>query len=79
MAWNKEFRLPNVDEVPVWEVKVAGYGTIVVECEKVNRAGGEVQKVLIQAGVNPGLIDGMERSTRTREYLNNLPSFHGEK
>jgi hypothetical protein len=79
MAWKKEFRLPRIENVPVVELELAGYGTIIIEAATFQQRGGNALKMLKEYGINGEALKGVTTSTRTREYLNNLPSFHGEK
>lgn len=75
----KEFRLPAIENVAVVELEVAGYGTIIIEAATFQQKGGNAIKILKAHGIDGAALKGVQNSTRTREYLKNLPAFTGQK
>lgn len=74
----KEVRLPDSAPVPVYEVEVASYGTVIIEVREVQRYG-TIERFFTANGFADATIVGSQTSTRTRDYLNNLPAYSGKK
>lgn len=75
----KEFRLPQSEDVPVMELELEGYGTLIIISKTFHQKGGNAISMLKELGVAGEALKSVNASTRTREYLNNLPAFNGTK
>jgi hypothetical protein len=70
----------DTTEVAVVEIEIKGYGTLIIERTLWAKKGGNEAVIVKEHGIDSKKIDAVHYGkTRTREYLNNLPSFTGEK
>lgn len=78
----KEYRPNFKEEQPVVVVvlELEGYGSIIIEQELWAKKGSNERVIAREHGIDPNRISNVDYfQTRTREYLNNLPAFSGNK